>query len=104
MAKFLLPKLLLPPGKAKFHVLKITSCPHPHRKAKLPCTKMYFFPSGKAKFHVPKLVLPPGKAKFLVARLLLPLGRLFHVGLLKLLLLWEVCVSCAKKILSPLGT
>src|SRR6218665_3309348 len=67
-----------PPGKAKFHVLKITSYPNPHRKAKLACTKMYFSPSpGKAKFHVPKLVLPPGKAKFHVLKITSsPLERL----------------------------
>src|SRR6218665_366114 len=39
-----------PPGKAKFHVLKITSYLQPHRKAKLSCTKIYFFPPERLSF------------------------------------------------------
>ena len=60
-------KFLLPPPLGRlFHVLKITSYPLPHGKAKFPCTKTYFFPPGKAKFHVPKLVLfPLGRLSFL---------------------------------------
>ena len=59
-----------PPGKAKFHVIKITSYPHPHRKAKLPCTKIYFFPLERLSFMYLKLLLPPWKAKFHVIKLI----------------------------------
>src|SRR6218665_2903065 len=35
-----------PPGKAKFHVLKLTSYPHPHRKAKLSSSHVLKFISS----------------------------------------------------------
>src|SRR6218665_842999 len=65
-------KCFLSPLERLFHVLKITSYPPSHRKAKFSCNKNYFFPRGKAKFHVRKLVLPPppGKAKFHVLKLI----------------------------------